>query len=65
MDELDAIADKLRQRRKELAEEMESTTSRSGNTADLLGKIEDLRRRAEDTNRRFNASVAESGTPAK
>jgi hypothetical protein len=49
MAELDAITEALRRQRKDLDDLMEQ--SQSGETERLLEKIEDLRRRAEETNR--------------
>jgi uncharacterized coiled-coil DUF342 family protein len=58
--ELDAIVETLRRQRKDLEELIERVASSSGETAELVGRIEDLRRRADDTQRRFLASVKES-----
>lgn len=60
MAELQAITESLRRQRKDLEDLMDSTWTRSGQTAELVGKIEDLRRRVEETQRRFSASVRES-----
>jgi len=49
MAELDAITQELRRQRRDLGEQMER--SQSGETARLLEKIEELRRRAEETRR--------------
>lgn len=53
MSDLDAIAETLRQHRKDLDDQSDQTAARSSETARLLDKIEDLRRRAEATNRVF------------
>ena len=60
MAELDAIAETLRKRRKDLEDLMDDSDSRGIRTAELLAKIEELRLRAEETRRRFDGSVAES-----
>lgn len=60
MDELDLIADDLRRRRKNLDDMLEETASRSGEAAQLVSRIEDLRRRAEETQRRFAAAGLEA-----
>ena len=57
MADLEEIADMLRRQRRDLEQLMDSTSSRSSQTADLVQKIEDLRRRCDDTRRRFEASV--------
>jgi ABC-type transporter Mla subunit MlaD len=51
----DAIAAALRQQRRDLDELAEGTATRSAQTAGLLKKIEELRRRAEETQQRFEA----------
>lgn len=51
MAELDGIAASLRRQRQDLDAMMESTAARSVETADLISKIEELRRRAEETQR--------------
>jgi ABC-type transporter Mla subunit MlaD len=53
MDELDVITKRLEQQRKDLEKLMDSTASRSGETAELLTRIEDLHRRATDVQQRF------------
>lgn len=53
MAELEVIADLLRRQRRDLDDLMETTATRTTSTAELLEKIEDLRRRSEDTLRRF------------
>lgn len=55
MAELDAITESLRQHRKDLDEQCDQTASRATETARLLDKIEDLRRRSEATTRAFAA----------
>lgn len=60
MDELVAITERLRKQRQDIEDLMDQTASRSGATADLIGKIEELRRRSEETTLRFRASVGES-----
>ena len=52
MAELDGIAASLRRQRQDLDEMIESTAARSVETADLISKIEELRRRAEETQRK-------------
>lgn len=55
MAELEGIAENLRRQRKDLDEMVESTSTRSTETAALLQKIEELRARAEKTNQAFEA----------
>ena len=55
MAEFHAIADMLRRQRKDLEELSDSTTMSSNETSRLIEKIEELRRRAEDTERNFPA----------
>lgn len=62
MAELDAIADTLRRQRRDLEDLMDSTWSRSSETTELVDKIENLRRRAEETQRRFATAVSESNS---
>lgn len=50
MDELESIAEQLRRQRRDLDE---LSIPRSGETAELLEKIDGLRRRAERTQRQF------------
>jgi hypothetical protein len=59
MAELDAIAEALRRQRRDLRDLIDSTSSRRGATAELVDKIEELRRRAEETQRRSEAAVDE------
>ena len=54
--DLDAIVETLRRQRQDLEELIEHTESRCGETAELVAKVEDLRRRADETHRRFKAS---------
>ena len=53
MAELEAIAKALRRQRKDLEELSDSTALSSDETSRLLGKIEELRLRAERTQRLF------------
>lgn len=64
MAELDAISETLKRQRQDLEDLMDSTSSRSGDAAELVSKIEDLRRRSEETLRRFQntAAASKSGT---
>lgn len=57
MDELELIAESLRQQRKALDDVAESTSTRTSETAALLEKIEELRVRAERTNREHPAQT--------
>lgn len=61
MDELERIGETLRRQRQDLEALIDSTLARQDQTAELLAKIEDLRRRTEDTQRRFDAA---RGAPA-
>lgn len=56
MPELHEIAADLRRQRKDLDELLESTASRSGQTVELIGKIEELRKRSEKTRLQFEAA---------
>ena len=60
MAELDRLAELLRQQKKDLLESRQKTVSRSGETTELVDKIADLRRRSEETQRRFQAAADES-----
>jgi phage shock protein A len=60
MAELDAIAETLKKQRRHLKELKDSTSTSRGNTAELVTKIEDLRRRSEETLRRFQTAATES-----
>ena len=53
MAEFEAIAQALRRQRKDLEELSDSTALSSCETSRLLTKIEELRRRVEDTQRLF------------
>lgn len=59
MAELDAIAQTLRRQRKDLDELIEHTSARQNEAAQLVEQIENLRRRAEETHRRFRLPVME------
>lgn len=63
MDELEGIAETLRRQRKDLEQSIETTSSRSSDAAELVTKIEELRRRSEDTLRRFQSSLPPIPTP--
>ena len=52
MAELDGISAELRRQRKDIAEALESTSARSNQAAELIDKIEELRRRADETLRK-------------
>ena len=65
MAELEEITETLRRQRKDLEELKDSTISRRAAAADLVSRIEDLNRRVADTRKRFEASVAESGSSQK
>ena len=60
MAELEGITEILRRQRKDLDEMVESTSTRSSETAALLEKIEELRARAEKTNRAFESQTQSS-----
>jgi len=51
MKQFDAITESLRKQRKNVDDELESTSHRSAETASIIAKIEELRARAEVTNR--------------
>ena len=63
MAELDAITEALRRQRKDLDDLMEQ--SQSGETERLLEKIEELRRRSEESQRIFieSGKQTSAGTP--
>ena len=65
MAELEAIAETLKRQRQDLEELQDRTLSRRGETAELVKQLEDLRLRSEATQRRYQASVAESNSTAK
>jgi hypothetical protein len=56
MAEFHVIADTLRRQRKDLEELSDSTAMSSSETSRLIEKIEELRRRAEETQRNFPAA---------
>ena len=62
MAELEAIAETLRRQRQELDDTMDSTLSRVQETSRLLEQVSDLRRRAEQTQRRYARAVADGET---
>ena len=62
MAELKSIAESLRRQRRDMEALIETASSRSGETADLVNRIEDLRRRSEQTLSRFQASVDEESS---
>lgn len=57
MAELEVIAEILRRQKEDLDELRQKITSRSVETTELVDQIEDLRRRAEETQRRFHDSA--------
>ncbi|HWS71012.1 MAG TPA: hypothetical protein VN605_02810 [Thermoanaerobaculia bacterium] len=65
MAELDVITEDLRRQRKDLDKLIESGSSRSTETAELAGKIDQLRRRAEETTRTFEATLNRRSKPTK
>jgi phosphohistidine phosphatase SixA len=65
MAELEAITEALRRQRSDLEEMMDSTLTRSGQTAELLGQIADLQRRVEETQRRYEATIEPGRTEGK
>lgn len=62
MADLAVLTEMLRLQRQDIDEMLEQTLSRSSQAAELVGKIEELRHRSEDTLRRFRAQ--ESGEQA-
>ena len=64
MAELKGIAETLRRQRRDLGDLIDRTSFRSGETAELVTRIENLRRRSEETQRRFQA-VAQSNPKEK
>ena len=52
MADLDEIAETLRRQRKDLDMAADQTATRGGETSKVLEKLEELRRRAEETSRR-------------
>lgn len=65
MVELKDITETLRRQRADLDELVDETLSRSSQTAELLGKIEELRARSEKTQRAIQPKPAESRSPRK
>lgn len=61
MAELDTIIEALRRQKKDLDDSLESTSSRSVDTTALMNKLDELRRRAERSQREFEAQSTESG----
>lgn len=57
MAELDRIAAALQRQRRNIDDLLEQTSARSTETAELVNKIEDLRRRSEATLRRFEITA--------
>ena len=57
MAELDATTATLKKQREDLEEQMTSSSSRSADTDALVSRIGDLRRRSEETLRRFQATA--------
>ena len=57
---MELLAEALRKQRRILDDLLDSTSSRSGETTEILNRIEDLRRRCDETQRRFEASVREA-----
>ena len=53
--DLERIAESLRRQRKNVDDLLEGTSSRCDQAAELAGKIEELRRRSEETTRRFGS----------
>lgn len=65
MAELDTIAETLRRQRQDIDDLMDHTATRRGETTALVSKIEELRRRSEETLRRFEASAEGSRSKAE
>ena len=65
MAELEAIADNLKRQRQDLEDLWDRTLSRRGDAAELVNQIEDLRRRSEETLRRFQATAAQPESKTK
>jgi hypothetical protein len=53
MAELEAITETLKRQRQDLETQLAEGTTRGERATDLVNKIEALRRRADETNRRF------------
>lgn len=63
MNDLEEIAAAIRRQRQIIDEALDSTSSRCGHAAELLEKIEDLRKRAEKTRLLFQASQRADAEP--
>ena len=59
MAELENITEALRRQRRDLDEMINSATRGSDETAELLRRIEELRRRSEQTQRHFEIPIRE------
>ena len=59
MAELEAIAQTLRQNRKDLDDQFDQTAARANETARLLDKIQELARRSEATNVAFSGQQSD------
>jgi hypothetical protein len=59
MADFEGIADQLRRQRKDLEQSIDETAT--GETKKLLEKLEELRRRAEETQAAMRENVAQSG----
>lgn len=57
MAELETITETLRRQRRDLDEMINGTAKGSDETAELLRRIEDLKRRAEQTQRHFELPI--------
>ncbi|HEX2059467.1 MAG TPA: hypothetical protein VHK90_01875 [Thermoanaerobaculia bacterium] len=55
---MDEIAETLKRHRQDLEDLLDRTSSRSSDAAELVSRIEDLRRRSEETLRRFQTTTA-------
>lgn len=64
MDELQAIAESLKRQREDLEDLLDGSVSRRIETSMLIEKIAELRRRAEETQRLFEATMAREVPPA-
>jgi ABC-type transporter Mla subunit MlaD len=60
MADLDEITETLRRQRRDIDDLLERTASRSGDAADLVKKIGDLRQRFADTQARVAADQAKT-----
>jgi hypothetical protein len=63
MDDLEAIAATLRRQREDLEDLLDGSLSRGAETSILIDKITELRRRAEETQRLFEATMAGERRP--